>query len=101
MRDVDVGGVRGVPDAADALPGGAGAEPGGQLLLDRVLDVVGQLVAARGGTELMPELGYAPTNRYLPPRANTGRGPKVAAPALESVGDAGGFFGWVDRVLSR
>lgn len=62
---------------------------------------VSQLVAARGGTELMPELGYAPTNRYLPPRANTGRGPKVAAPALESVGDAGGFFGWVDRVLSR
>ncbi|MFG1361132.1 4Fe-4S dicluster domain-containing protein [Xanthobacter pseudotagetidis] len=62
---------------------------------------VSQLVAARGGTELMPELGYAPTNRYLPPRANTGHGPKVAAPALESVGDAGGFFGWVDRVLSR
>ena len=29
---------------------------------------VSKLVAERGGVALMPELGYAPTNRYLPPR---------------------------------
>lgn len=29
---------------------------------------VSQLVAERGGVALMPELGYAPVNRYLPPR---------------------------------
>jgi len=29
---------------------------------------VSQLVKERGGYQLMPELGYAPTNRYLPPR---------------------------------
>ena len=27
-----------------------------------------RLVADRGGFDLMPELGYAPTNKYLPPR---------------------------------
>ena len=30
---------------------------------------VSQLVAERGGYDLMPEMGYAPTNKYLPPRA--------------------------------
>ena len=29
---------------------------------------VSKLVAERGGVPLMPELGYAPVNRYLPPR---------------------------------
>ena len=33
-----------------------------------------RLVAERGGFDLMPELGYAPTNKYLPPR------PRQAAP---------------------
>ena len=28
--------------------------------------------AERGGVDLMPELGYQPTNKYLPPRARTG-----------------------------
>ena len=27
-----------------------------------------KLVAERGGVDLMPELGYKPTNKYLPPR---------------------------------
>jgi hypothetical protein len=48
----------------------------------------------------MPELGYKPTNRYLPPRARTEREAKVAAPALEAVKAEGGFLGWVDRMLS-
>ena len=29
---------------------------------------VSKLVAERGGYDLMPELGYKPTNKYLPPR---------------------------------
>ncbi|MEW9807080.1 4Fe-4S dicluster domain-containing protein [Mesorhizobium sp. ZMM04-5] len=61
---------------------------------------ISQLVAERGGVPLMPELGYNPTNRYLPPRARTGRAPSVAAAPLEPVKAEGGFLGWVDRMLS-
>jgi Fe-S-cluster-containing dehydrogenase component len=61
---------------------------------------ISQLVEERGGVALMPELGYKPTNRYLPPRARTEREAKVAAPALEAVKAEGGFLGWVDRMLS-
>src|SRR6202012_414302 len=32
---------------------------------------VSKLVAARGGVDLMPELGYRPTNKSLPPRKAT------------------------------
>ena len=31
---------------------------------------VSELVATRGGKDLMPELGYRPVNKYLPPRRN-------------------------------
>jgi hypothetical protein len=62
---------------------------------------VSQLVAARGGVDLMPELGYRPTNKYLPPRAHTERAAKVPAPALEPVPAEGGFLGWIDRMLSN
>jgi Fe-S-cluster-containing dehydrogenase component len=31
---------------------------------------VGETVRARGGYSLMPELGYEPTNQYLPPRSS-------------------------------
>ncbi len=63
---------------------------------------VSRLVAERGGYDLMPELGYRPTNKYLPPRAR--RGPDAAAvPApeeeLEAAPEAG-FLAWVDRMLS-
>ena len=61
---------------------------------------VSQLVAARGGVDLMPELGYRPTNKYLPPRPRAGGGAAAVAPALEPVTAAGGFLGWVDRMLS-
>jgi Fe-S-cluster-containing dehydrogenase component len=60
---------------------------------------VSRLVEDRGGVALMPELGYAPVNRYLPPRAPAPGGPAV--PALEDADPAGGFLGWVDRLLSR
>jgi Fe-S-cluster-containing dehydrogenase component len=60
---------------------------------------VSQLVAQRGGVDLMPELGYRPTNKYLPPRQP--RSAPMSAPALEPVAADGGFLGWVDRMLSR
>jgi sulfite dehydrogenase (quinone) subunit SoeB len=59
---------------------------------------VSQLVAARGGVDLMPELDYRPTNKYLPPREKAAT--HSATPALEPIA-AGGFLGWVDRMLSR
>jgi Fe-S-cluster-containing dehydrogenase component len=61
---------------------------------------VSRLVAERGGVDLMPEMNYRPTNKYLPPRARpSGSGPDNA-PALEPVAE-GGFLGWVDRLLTR
>lgn len=60
---------------------------------------VSRLVAERGGVDLMPEMGYRPTNKYLPPRK---RQPAEAeAPALQPATAEGGFLGWVDRMLSR
>jgi len=71
---------------------------------------VSKLVAERGGFDLMPELGYRPVNKYLPPRsARDGRARDGGAncaehgPALAPVvaAGAGGFLHWIDRVLSR
>jgi Fe-S-cluster-containing dehydrogenase component len=59
---------------------------------------VSQLVAERGGFDLMAEMGYRPTNKYLPPRA--GRRGCSDAPALEDASPAGGILGWLDKVLS-
>ena len=66
---------------------------------------VSQLVADRGGVALMPELGYAPVNRYLPPR------PRRADDALSHDGDGDAASAtnaapvtasrWLDRVLRR
>lgn len=39
---------------------------------------VSQLVRDRGGQQSLPELGYNPVNRYLPPR------PKIVAPQAEA-----------------
>src|SRR5258708_37034088 len=65
---------------------------------------VSDLVAARGGTDLMPELGYRPVNKYLPPR----RGRMAPAPLTALVEGAGAdsdggnrLLRWVDRLLSR
>jgi len=58
---------------------------------------VSKLCQERGAVTLMPELGYAPVNRYLPPRE-----PAIPpAPADDEQPAAlGGFLGWVDRMLS-
>ncbi len=58
---------------------------------------VSRLTAERGGVDLMPELGYRPVNKYLPPRA---RPPAPAAAPAESERPAG-LLRWVDRLLSR
>ena len=62
---------------------------------------VSRLVAERGGVDLMPELGYRPVNKYLPPRARSNGAAEVESPALAPVEAEGGFLGWVDRMLSR
>ena len=64
---------------------------------------VSQLVAERGGFDLMPEMGYRPVNKYLPPRPRkTEAGCTGAGEALKpaEVGVAGAL-GWLDRILSR
>lgn len=58
---------------------------------------VSKLSAVRGGYDLMPELGYEPTNKYLPPRPKTGQAP---AARLDDATPDGGFLGWIDRLLS-
>jgi Fe-S-cluster-containing dehydrogenase component len=62
---------------------------------------VSRLVAERGGYDLMPEMGYRPTNKYLPPRPRKTEAAATGAPAaLAPVAPAGGFLGWIDRLLS-
>jgi Fe-S-cluster-containing dehydrogenase component len=66
---------------------------------------VSQLTRERGGFDLMAELGYRPTSKYLPPRpgrrAAVGK-PKALAPAETPGGDKmGKFLRWVDRALTR
>jgi Fe-S-cluster-containing dehydrogenase component len=59
-----------------------------------------RLVAGRGGFDLMPELGYVPTNKYLPPRASRAAPRSTGAPAaLKPAEPGGGFLAWLDRVL--
>jgi len=66
---------------------------------------VSRLVAERGGYELMPEMGYKPVNRYLPPRPRknsagcTGAPAALAAPITGA--DAHPLLRWIDRMLSR
>jgi Fe-S-cluster-containing dehydrogenase component len=66
---------------------------------------VSKLVAERGGVALMPELGYQPVNRYLPPRprrAGNEAAPAPQVPAERLDADAlPPVLKWLDRVLSR
>ena len=60
---------------------------------------VSRLVVERGGFGPLAELGYQPTNRYLPPRPRrTEAAPDIPA-ALEPATSTGGFLAWLDRVL--
>ena len=60
---------------------------------------VSQLVAERGGFDLMPEQACKPTNKYLPPRPKRGDA-DGRDEALPDAPDPEGFWGWLDRVLS-
>ncbi len=46
---------------------------------------VSEMVAARGGKDLMPELGYRPVNKYLPPR----HAPHITSPASAAAPSGG------------
>lgn len=60
---------------------------------------VSQLVAARGGYDLMPDMGTKPTNKYLPPRK---KGPGTASPLAPLLDiRATGIAGWLDRMLGK
>jgi len=60
---------------------------------------VSKLVAEREGYDLMPEMGYKPTNKYLPPRPRTDCSqtkqldidPEISNPLIR----------WADRFLAR
>jgi sulfite dehydrogenase (quinone) subunit SoeB len=64
---------------------------------------VSKLVADGGGYDLMPELDYQPTYKYLPPRPRRNRTDGAAeAPALQTTpGTDQPFLSWINRVLSR
>jgi len=58
---------------------------------------VSRLVVERDGQPLMPELGYQPTNQYLPPRAQ----PRVATAAKIESSSLGTLKKWVNKVIIR
>ena len=56
-------------------------------------------MAARDGTDLMADLGYQPTNKYLPPRAR-GAGAADESPALAATGTADSkLLQWIERLF--
>jgi sulfite dehydrogenase (quinone) subunit SoeB len=61
---------------------------------------VSRLVADRGGFDLMPETGYRPTNKYLPPRPGKTEPGFMGAPEMLEDAPRGGFLAWLDWVLS-
>jgi sulfite dehydrogenase (quinone) subunit SoeB len=62
---------------------------------------VSRLVAERGGVDLLPELGYRPTNKYLPPREPKSiMEPNPAEPRPDTpASPADRLFRWLDRAL--
>ncbi|MEK9725880.1 MAG: 4Fe-4S dicluster domain-containing protein, partial [Rhodospirillaceae bacterium] len=59
---------------------------------------VSQLVSERGGYDLMADMGYRPTNKYLPPRprADARAATRPLDTAIENP-----LLRWADRFLSR
>ncbi len=67
---------------------------------------VSRLVDDRGGFDLLPEFGFKPVNKYLPPRARRdGRSSGAAEAIAPTAGDeptaTTRFFAWADKILSR
>ncbi|GAB3745426.1 4Fe-4S dicluster domain-containing protein [Lysobacter olei] len=61
---------------------------------------VSKLVAERGGVDLMPALGYRPTNKYLPTRPRQTTTTTAPTETLDAA-QLPGVLRWLDRVLSR
>lgn len=68
--------------------------------LDGPDSAVTQLVAKRGGFDLMPEMGTSPVNKYLPPRPTDRIEAKLdtLAPLAEEPAD---FIAWLDKTLEK
>jgi Fe-S-cluster-containing dehydrogenase component len=91
-----------IPACVRACPTGARhygdlADPG---------SAVSRLVADRGGYDLLPAMGYKPTNKYLPPRPrrDATTAPRQTAPEpIAAAGDTAveRLFAWADKMLSR
>jgi Fe-S-cluster-containing dehydrogenase component len=66
---------------------------------------VSQLVAERGGVDLLPELGYRPVNQYLPPRPRRAAAPvETESAAADEPFDPAALppvLRWLDRLLTR
>ena len=66
---------------------------------------VSQLVAERGGYDLLPEMGFKPTNKYLPPRAkrDAATAPATVGPTVahDPASATAKFFAFADKLLSR
>lgn len=63
---------------------------------------VSQLVAERGGVDLMPEQGTKPVNKYLPPRPKVDvEPPEPFSLAALAEPEAKGFLGWLDKALEK
>jgi sulfite dehydrogenase (quinone) subunit SoeB len=60
---------------------------------------VSKLVAARGGYDLMPDMGTKPTNKYLAPRKKGPGEASLLAPLLDI--KATGVAGWLDKMLGK
>ena len=58
---------------------------------------VSRLTAERGGAALLPELGYQPTNRYLPPRDHslTPQMDKSTLPSIKKLQQ------WANKIIAR
>ncbi|MEQ8321209.1 MAG: 4Fe-4S dicluster domain-containing protein [Rhodospirillales bacterium] len=64
---------------------------------------VSKLVAERQGYDLMAEMGYKPTNKYLPPRPRRNKADESGLPSEIPVtpGTDNPILRWIDRALSR
>jgi Fe-S-cluster-containing dehydrogenase component len=67
---------------------------------------VSRLVAERGGYDLLPQTGYKPVNKYLPPRPRRTQAEKVESASLENAPAyaatlAERLFAWADKKLTR
>lgn len=91
-------------DEADRVPACVSTCPAGARHFGDLGDPgsdVSKMVAERGGYDLMPEMGYRPTNKYLPPRARKHDAAVIGAKDELEASGASPLLRWIDKVLSR